>query len=187
MSYPTIILGVIVFLARVTDVTLGTVRTISIVQGRTKIAFMMGFIEVSLWLLVVAKVLQKVAEEPVLTVFYALGFATGNVVGIYFERRLAFGYSVLRVFSPDHEKSMAEQLRNQGYAVTSFIGEGKSGPVTMLYIVCRRKQLQDILSLVKHISPEAFYIVEPASSVSKLYQPYLLETGTGWRAIFKKK
>lgn len=183
----TIFLGLVVFFARVTDVTLGTVRTISIIQGRTKIAFMLGFFEVSLWLLVVAKVLQEVAQKPILTLFYALGFASGNVVGIYIERHLAFGYSVLRVICPQKGNEMAVVLRKAGYAVTTFIGEGLSGQVVMLYVVCLRKQLKEILSLVTDISPEAFYIIEPASSVSKMYRPYFMEAGTGWRATFKKK
>ncbi len=187
MDVSTLLLGIAVFLARVTDVTLGTVRTISIVHGRTKVAFLLGFLEISLWLIVVAKVLQKVTQEPLLTIFYALGFATGNVVGIYIERRLAFGYSVLRIILPQHDTLMSATLRENGYAVTTFTGQGKNGPVTMLIIVCMRKQLKDILATVKDISPDAFYIIEPASSVSKLYQPSLMESGTGWQAIFKKK
>jgi len=186
MDTSTLLFGVVVFFARVTDVTLGTVRTLSIVQGRTKTAFMLGFVEVTVWIWVVAKVLQLVAQEPILTVFYALGFASGNVVGITVERHLAYGYAVLRVICPDSGMQIAESLRNAGYAATTFLGEGLSGPVTMVYVVCLRKELTEIVARVKEVSPDAFYIVEAAASVSKIYRPYLVEQ-TGWRAILKRK
>jgi uncharacterized protein YebE (UPF0316 family) len=182
----TLIMGIFVFLARVTDVSLGTVRTISIVHGRTKIAFVLGFIEVTLWLVVVASVLQEVAAKPILAVFYALGFSTGNVIGILLERRIAFGNTVLRVISAAHGDMIAETLRAAGYAVTSFPGEGLNGSVSMLVIVFPRKELQDVLTLVKKVSPEAFYVTEQAGSVSKIYRP-TLQTETGWRAVVKKK
>jgi uncharacterized protein YebE (UPF0316 family) len=182
----TLVTGIIVFFARVTDVTMGTVRTISIVHGRTKIAFMLGFIEVTVWLLVVAKVLQEVSVKPILTVFYAAGFSTGNVVGILVERRIAFGYTVLRVIIQEQGDLIAETLRAAGYAVTTFLGEGLSGAVSMLVVVFPRKELQDVLTLVKKVSPEAFYITEQAGSVSKIYRP-TLQPGTGWQAVIKKK
>ncbi len=186
MDWPTLLVGLVVFFARVSDVTLGTVRTISIVHGRTRIAFFLGFIEVSIWLLVVARVLQEVSAKPILTVFYALGFSTGNVVGILLERRIAFGHTVLRVISPEHGDRIAETLRAAGYAVTTFLGEGLSGGVRMLVVVFPRKELQDVLTLVKKVSPQAFYVTEQAGNVSKIYRP-TLQPGTGWRAVLKKK
>ncbi|HNS74342.1 MAG TPA: DUF5698 domain-containing protein, partial [bacterium] len=186
MDWATLLTGLIIFFARVTDVTLGTVRTIAIVHGRTKIAFMLGFVEVSVWLLVVAKVLAEVSAQPILTVFYAAGFSTGNVVGILLERRIAFGNTVLRVISAEEGDRIAELLRAAGYAVTVFPGEGLNGPVSMLVVVFPRKELQDVLTLVKKISPQAFYITEQAGSVSKFYRP-TLQPPTGWRAVIKKK
>jgi len=186
VDWPTLLTGLLVFLARITDVTLGTVRTISIVHGRTKIAFVLGFVEISLWLFVVAKVLQEVTTTPILALFYALGFSTGNVVGILLEKRLAFGYTILRVISQEHGEIITEQLRAAGYAVTTFAGEGLSGAVRMIYVVFPRKELNDVLAVVKRTSPEAFYITEQAGSVSKIFRP-TLQPGTGWRAIMKKK
>ena len=87
----TLGLGILIFLARVADVTLGTVRTMSIVQGRTKMSFFLGFVEISMWLAVISAVISKIATSPILGFFYALGFSTGNVVGIMIERKLAFG------------------------------------------------------------------------------------------------
>jgi len=87
------LLGIFVFIARIVDVSVGTLRTISIVQGRTKLSFFLAFIETSVWLVVLSAVLPKVMETPLLGLFYAFGFATGNVVGILVEKRLAMGYT----------------------------------------------------------------------------------------------
>lgn len=182
----TLLTGLGIFLARVVDVSLGTVRTISIVQGRTRTAFILGFLEISLWLVVISTVVTKIMDRPILGVFYALGFSTGNVVGIKLERWMAFGYVVLRIISPKAGLEMAERVRGAGFPVTTFHGEGKSGPVIELYIVCRRRDLKAIIALVTELEPEAFYITEPAGTVSKVYRPFMPPL-TGWRAILKKK
>jgi uncharacterized protein YebE (UPF0316 family) len=180
------ILGIIVFFARVIDVSMGTMRTISIVQGRTKIAFILGFFEISMWLLVLSAVLQKIMHNPYLGIFYALGFSTGNVVGILLERRLAMGYTNLRIITSTSGMRIAEKLRGEGYPVTTFEGEGKDGKVTEVYIACERKSLTKILNIVKEIEPDAFYITEQAGIISKIRRPTMLPP-TGWRAIHKKK
>ena len=87
MEFSTLLLGLLIFLARVVDVSLGTIRTIVIVQGKTLVAFVLGFIEVLIWITIVSTVVHRITETPVLVLFYALGFATGNVVGIIMERR----------------------------------------------------------------------------------------------------
>jgi uncharacterized protein YebE (UPF0316 family) len=182
----TLITGILVFLARVTDVTMGTVRTISIVQGRTKTAFILGFFEVSMWLVVISAVVQKIMDKPILGVFYALGFSTGSVVGIMLERRIGSGHLTLRVISAHKGKELTDNLREAGYGVTVFKGEGLSGPVSLLYIVSRRKDLIRILPMVKAIDPGAFHITEQVGDVSKVCAPFVQQP-TGWRAVFKKK
>ena len=81
---------------------------------------------------------------------------------------------------------MAEKVREVGFGVTTFLGEGLSGPVTMLYVVCRRRDLQRVIQIARSVEPDAFYITEQAGSVSKIYRPFT-PSPTGWRAIFKKK
>jgi uncharacterized protein YebE (UPF0316 family) len=186
-DFLTILLGIAIFSARVLDVSMGTMRTISIVQGRTKLAFLLGFIEVSMWLVVISTVINRIAEKPILGIFYALGFSTGNVVGIILEKRIAFGHIILRIISTKRGKEIAEKIRQTGHAVTTFQGEGLSGSVMMLYVVCLRREQNDVVQWVKGIEPDAFYTVDMAGSVSKIYRPYCPQTPTGWRAIFKKK
>ncbi len=178
--------GLIIFLSRIIDVSLGTLRTISIVQGRKWMAFWLGFFEVSLWLIIISAVIQRIQTTPILGVFYALGFATGNMVGIELEHWLALGHIILRVISREHCRELVNCIRVNGFSVTVFHGEGKDGPVCELYIVCRRRELKPLLQLVRDIDPRAFYVTEQTGAVSKIYRPAMRQS-TGWRGIFKKK
>ena len=180
------LLGVLIFFARIIDVSVGTLRTISIVQGRTKIAFFLAFIETSVWLIVLSQVLPKVMHEPLLGVFYAFGFASGNVVGILVEKRLAMGYTNFRVITTKFAKEITNSLREKGFAVTNFEGHGKDGMVTEIYVVSDRKNLPALIKIVKEIEPDAFYIAEQAGIVSKIRRPTMVPA-TGWRAVQKKK
>jgi len=185
-DFGILVTGILIFFARVGDVSLGTVRTLSIVQGRTKMAFFLGFVEISMWLVVISAVISKITTSPILAIFYALGFSTGNVVGIMIERRLAFGNLILRVITRQDSETMCDEIRAAGYGVTTFQGEGMQGPVIELYIVCRRKDLKEIMPIVTRIDPNAFYTTQQAGLVNRLYRPNL-QSPTGWRAIFKKK
>ena len=167
----TLLVGVAVFGARIVDQSLSAIRTIAIVQGRKRTAFVLGFVEVTIWLTVISQVLHKVKDEPWLGVFYALGFSTGNYLGILLEQRLAIGNLVLRVISARRGRPMASALRQKGYSVTTFTGEGRFGPVTEVLVVCPRRKLGAVLEVVRAIEPDAFYITESTSSVSRLGAP----------------
>ena len=186
LDLTTIITGIVIFLARVADVSVGTIRTISIVHGKTKAAFLLGFLEVSIWLIVISAVISKIYQKPILGVFYALGFSTGTVVGILIEKKLAFGQVILRIFCLRKGRTMAREIRKMGFGVTTFEGRGKSGSVLQLYIICRRKDLKALLPVVKKIGPDSFYMAEQARVVNKMVRPTILQP-TGWRSVFKKK
>ncbi|MGA1791039.1 MAG: DUF2179 domain-containing protein [bacterium] len=186
MNMHILIAGLLIFLARICDVSLGTVRTIVTVQGRSILAFIFGFVEVTIWIAVVSTVVYSVKESPILIFFYALGFSTGNVVGIALERKLAFGLVVLKVMTREKGKQIADRLRGMGQPVTLFAGEGKEGPVFELYMVCQRRNLKQFFQVIREEDPNAFYITEQAREVSKGLRP-IYQPVTGWRAIFKKK
>jgi uncharacterized protein YebE (UPF0316 family) len=182
----TLLLGLVIFAARVIDVSLGTIRTIVIVQGKTLVAFFLGFLEVLIWITIVSTVVQRIGETPILVVFYALGFATGNVVGIVVEKRLGFGAIILRVISRPRGAEIARRLRDLGQGVTIFKGEGMRGEVSQLYVACRRRDLRWILPIVRREDPDAFYITEQACDVSKILRPFSSPI-TGWRSPFSGK
>ena len=122
----TLLTGILIFLARICDVSLGTVRTIVTVQGRGVVAFFLAIFEILIWITVISTVVQKVASQPILALFYALGFATGNLVGIAVERKIALGFMILRVFTRTAGRKLAERLRAMGVPFT-----GASSPVGM--------------------------------------------------------
>ncbi|MBW2407398.1 MAG: DUF2179 domain-containing protein [Deltaproteobacteria bacterium] len=181
----TLLTGLLIFSARIGDVSIGTIRIIVTVQGRSILSFFLGIFELLIWITVIGVVIHKLETQPILAVFYAFGYATGNVVGIAVERKLAFGFMVLRVFTRTAGKQLANRLRGQGQPVTVFRGEGMNGPVDELYIACRRRDLKKILNTVNQEDPDAFYITEMARDVGKAARV----TGfslAGWRSVLKK-
>lgn len=178
--------GLLIFLTRVVDVSLGTIRTIVTVQGRMLSAFLLGLLEVTLWLVVISAVVDRVMAQPILILFYALGFSTGNVVGIWVERKIALGDIILRLIVPDHRKEVHEALRAMDFPFTIFRGEGREGPVLEFYVVCSRRDLNRILSRVLAIDPTIFYLTETPGQVRRMRQA-IVNPPTGWRAIAKRK
>ncbi len=142
--------------------------------------------EVTLWVTIISTIVDKIHTAPMLAIFYGLGFATGNVVGIAFERKIALGHVALRAFTRKAGAALAAKLRAAGQVVTTFEGEGRDGPVTELLVVCRRKDIKWILDCIKTDDPDAFYIIEQAREVCHLQLP-VYEEPTGWRAVLKRK
>lgn len=188
-SLPIWQLFIAVFLLRIGDVTLGTVRTVSIVKGYIVLSMVLGFCEVAVWVLVIAQVISRVGESWLLVVAYAGGFAVGNGVGILVERRLALGLAVIRIVTGAAAEAIVETLRGRGYRAITFVGEGESGPVTLVYVAGPRRAIQTILDLARSVDPELFYVIEPAHESSQGVRTRLrpVPHATGWRAVFKKK
>ncbi|HCY85012.1 MAG TPA: hypothetical protein DHV36_07750 [Desulfobacteraceae bacterium] len=181
-----LITGLLIFLARICDVSIGTIRTIMTVQGKTVISFVLAIFEITIWVLVASTVINQLNDKPILIVFYAFGYATGNVVGILVERKLAFGIIILKLLTRTAGQEIADYLRAKGQPVTVFVGEGMKGPVSELYIACRRRDLKWILPEVKQLDEQVFYIIEQARDMTRVLKPLHTPMG-GWRSVFKKK
>lgn len=171
MTTGLLLTGVLVFLARIVDVALGTLRTLMTVQGRILMAASLGIVEVIVWILVVSAVVSQIRETPALILFYAFGFASGNVIGMLVESKLALGNVALKVISTQAGPSLAERLRSIGQPVTVFTGMGMSGPVHQLFMICRRRDLGRLLDVVKGVDANAFVVTEMIKDVNKLLNP----------------
>ena len=158
--------GILVFIARIVDVAMGTLRMMMAVQGRMVIAFFLGFVEVIIWVLVVSTVVTQLRQSPALIVFYALGFACGNVAGILVEGKLALGKLELNVITKSGG-ALAGALRAAGQPVTVFAGMGMAGPVEQLFMVCRRRDIKRLLSIVKSVDAGAVVITDMVRGFSK--------------------
>lgn len=157
--YASVILPLIVFLARVTDVSLGTLRIIFTSRGKRNIAPLLGFVEVFIWIVVVSQVVKNVHSLPAY-LGYAAGFAVGTYVGMKIEERLALGTLVIRIILAQGGENLAKRLRADGYGVTVVNGMGSGGEVKLLYTVIQRKNLEATIQVIKSINPKAFYSVE---------------------------
>lgn len=156
----------LIILARIGDVSLGTVRTVAVIHGRRATAWWLGFFEVLLWVVVVSAVIQTVRENLWYAVAYAFGFATGNYIGIAIEQYFAYGHQVIRIFTRCGEE-MARHLREQGLGVTMFQGEGRDGPVQMLFIETARKGAVAVTRLARTIDSRCYYVVDDIRAASE--------------------
>lgn len=161
--YVWVILPLIVFLARVADVTLGTLRIIFTSRGKKHLAPLLGFVEVFIWVTVIAQI-TKGAHNLVAYLAYAGGFAVGNYVGMYIENKLAIGLLVVRAIVPDHILDLTKKLQTKGYGVTSVNAQGSLGPVKLIYTVVMRKNLPEVAKIVQEAHPNAFFTVEELRS-----------------------
>jgi uncharacterized protein YebE (UPF0316 family) len=91
-----LILPLLIFFARICDVSIGTMRIIFVSKGKKNIAPLLGFFEVLIWIIVISKIMQNL-NNYVNYVAYAAGFATGNLVGMIIEEKLAVGVQMIRV------------------------------------------------------------------------------------------
>jgi len=164
--YMWVVLPLIVFLARVTDVTLGTMRIIFLSRGRKIIAPLLGFVEVFIWITVVSQIVGGV-HNYVAYFAYAAGFAVGNYFGMVLEEKLAIGTLVVRAILPKNGSALIQGLRDAGYGVTFVDGRGGSGPVVLVYTIVMRKELEQVVSLIQDIAPKAFFTVEELRSVQQ--------------------
>jgi len=155
----------LIFAARVIDVSLGTLRASSVVQGRKYAAAAYGFFEVLLWITVVSKVVTHLTS-PYYYIAFALGFATGQLVGMSIEQWLGHGARVIRIFTRKG-KELSSALRETGMAVSSFQGEGRDGPVEMLFIETRRRNVRNVMRIAQDIDPKNFFLIDTANVVRK--------------------
>lgn len=145
-----------IFGARLADMSLDTLRVLFVMRGKKPIAWILGFFQSAIFLVAITSVLSNGLENPLMMIGYASGFATGNVLGIIIESKLAIGYINLSVISPKFGLSLANTLREAGYGVTEVPGHGKSGMVSTLTLNVFRKDVPKIEDLIYAKDPEAF-------------------------------
>jgi uncharacterized protein YebE (UPF0316 family) len=185
LAIPLAWLPLAIFLARIADVSLGTVRTIAVVKGRILIASILGFVEVLIWVIAVSNVVTRL-DQPLNLIAWAAGFAVGNAVGIFIERKLALGDLVMRIISRGQGAEIAESLRNLGQRVTEFEGKGRSGPVQLLYLVMDRVDGDRVERLARAIDEDCVVVSEDVRHANIKLRP-MMTPATDWRGVLKRK
>jgi len=155
-----------IFLARVTDVSIGTLRVIMLGRGMRVIAPLLGFVEVMIWLLAIGQIMKNLNNWTTF-VAYGAGFATGNYVGMVIESKLAIGLSMVRVIAPAGTGRLQRFLRRAGFRTTVIPAAGAFGPVEVIFTVIRRRQLTRVERVIRRYNPHAFYTIEDVRFASE--------------------
>ena len=161
--YIYVLIPILVFFARVADVSLGTLRIIFISKGKRNLAPILGFFEVFIWITVVSQIVSH-AHNIIAYLAYAAGFAAGNYVGMYIEDRLAIGTQIIRLIIQNDPNELANNLHIAGYGVTCVDGQGTTGAVTLVYTVVKRKEIPRVLDIIHQTHPNAFLTIEDLRS-----------------------
>ena len=155
-----------IFALRVSDMSLDTLRVLFVMRGRKGTAWVLGFFQSIIYVIAISSVLSQL-HNPLNLIGYGAGFATGNVIGMLVEERLAIGHIHLWIISPRLGVAMAQTLRAKGYGVTEISARGKDGMVSVLSVSVLRKDVPHIESLVHEQDPEAFMTSEDVRPVRR--------------------
>jgi uncharacterized protein YebE (UPF0316 family) len=177
--YSWVILPLLIFLARITDVSLDTLRIIFINRNLRYFAAVSGFFGVLIWLMVIRQIFQQM-DNPLCFVAYAAGFAAGNIVGIIIENRISIGKVIIRTITRREAEDLVSVLRSKGYGVTVMDAEGMTGPVKIIFTVAERSNVGSIVETIKKYNPNAFYSVEDVRFVSEAVTPHRLPAPRRW-------
>ncbi|WP_333805256.1 DUF2179 domain-containing protein [Sulfurospirillum sp.] len=156
---------VLIAFARITDVSIGTLRIIFVSKGLRLWAPILGFFEVSIWLMAISKVMANLTN-PINYIAYALGFSIGNYIGMFIENRLALGMVVVRIITKRDSHILVAALRALRYSVTVVDGEGNTGAVNIIFTVIKRSDIERVRSLIAFHNPQAVYSIEDVRHAS---------------------
>lgn len=162
-----VVIPILIISARILDVSFGTIKIILISKNYRGISAILGFLESFIWIIVVSQVMQHL-NNYYYYFAYGVGFGLGTYIGVSFERYLSLGQAIIRVITRLPGDELAQYLMDNNYSVTKVPGEGKYGSVTILFLVVQRKQIPNVISIVKEFNPKAFYTIEEVKSVSHI-------------------
>lgn len=160
------VIPLLIFLARVLDVSLGTIRIISVTKGRKLLASLVGFFEIMIWLMAITQIMRNLTS-PLYYLAYGIGFATGNYAGVFIEEKMALGTVILRIITKQDLSGLIEYLQGRGYGITTLDGTGATGPVKVMYTLVERRDIPWLTDTINRFNPGVFFSVEEVRTASK--------------------
>jgi uncharacterized protein YebE (UPF0316 family) len=154
-----ILSALFIFVMRIADMTLDTLRVLFMMRGQRLVAGIIGFFQSAIFIIAVSRVMTQL-DNPWNIVGYAGGFALGVMVGMTIEGRMAIGFGQMRIISIAQGQAIANALRAKGHGVTELPGRGRDGMVTVLNLTVRRKDIDTVQKMVRTVDDEAFITVE---------------------------
>lgn len=161
-----LILPVLIFFARICDVSIGTMRIIYVSKGKKNIAPFLGFFEVLIWIIAVSRIMQNL-DNYLCYIAYASGFAAGNFVGMLIEERLAVGTQLIRIITSGGGDDLVQLLNADGLGATLVEAHGSRERVHLIYTIVHRNDLSKTLKLINNFNPKIFYTIEDIRAVSE--------------------
>ncbi len=157
--YTWVLIPSLIFIARVADVSIGTIRIVFISKGLKLLAPILGFFEIFIWLLAMTKVFENL-DNWFYFIAYSAGFAVGNYIGLLIEEKLALGYANLQIITQKSGIDLARKLSEEGFGVTWNDANGSRGKVTVIYCVIKRSNFPRVSEVIKKYNPRAFFTIE---------------------------
>ncbi len=154
-----IILPLLIFFARVIDVSLGTIRVIFISKGYKYYAPIIGFFEILVWLFAISQIMQHL-NNIFFAVTYAAGFAAGTFVGVILEEKISLGTVLIQVITKENYTEIMNALQEKNFKPTAFDAEGTKGKVKMIFVITERHNTKKAVNTIKSMNPHAFYSIE---------------------------
>lgn len=170
--FSLVVIPLLIFTARVADVTFGTLRIIFVSRGLKRFAPIVAFFEILIWLVAIGQIFQNLGSA-INYIAYAAGFAVGNYVGIIVEERMAIGLNLIRIITQFGADDLIAELKSEGFGVTVVDAAGKHGPVKLIFLVVKRKNISSVISIVHRYNPNAFYTVADVRSAKGGDIPHL--------------
>jgi uncharacterized protein YebE (UPF0316 family) len=159
-----VIIPVFIFIARILDVSIGTIRIIFVGKGYRLLAAFLGFVEVFIWIVAVSQIMKHL-NNVYYYLAWASGFATGTYIGMLIEQKLSIGLVIIRIITSGDADELIFMLIKEKYHLTAVDGEGQMGKVKVIFMVINRQQLSEVIEIVNEYNPKAFYSVEDVRSV----------------------
>ncbi len=184
-SFKLVILPLLIVLARMADVSLGTLRIIFISRGFKLWATLVGFFEITIWLMAITQIMNNL-NNVYYYLAYAFGFALGTFMGLTIESHLAMGMSLIRIIIPCDQAGIIEEMKQSGWGFTYFPAHGAFHPVNVIFALVKRKQIPHFLNLLKSHCPDAVYTIEDIRTISKQPTRFLHERLPATAELFKR-
>jgi len=164
-----VLIPAFIFFARILDVSVGTLRLILMGRGYKKVAPLLGFIEIFIWVIAISKIMENL-NNWVNYIFYAGGFSAGTYIGMYIEEKLAIGKVMVRIITRRGAEPLIKTIRKNGFGVTYVEARGSQEDVHVIFTTCKRKRLNKLLALVHDYNPKAFYTIEDIRYATDEYE-----------------
>lgn len=163
MTLDIIFGALLIFLTRLTDVTIGTLRISMLVRGYRQIAGVLSFIEALLWLFATSKAIQGI-DDPLKFLAFGAGFASGTLLGSTIDGWLALGSCVIRVIAPVESPQVADTLREMGLDITVVNATGATGDARLTFGIIPKRKQKYILKTISAINPNALVSIDAVTT-----------------------